>query len=83
MSDPAMVAAMRAMAERADNRIAQGAIAAREALAPIRAVVEDARTWNPYRTRDIGDAYPADFVHELLDDLARLIYSTNELEKKQ
>lgn len=36
MSDPAMVAAMRAMKQRADNRIAQGAIAAREALAPIR-----------------------------------------------
>ena len=82
MSDPAMVAAMRAMAERADNRIAQGAIAAREALAPIRAVVEDARMWNPTRTRDIGDAYQADFVHELLDDLARLIYSTDELEKQ-
>ena len=127
MTDPAMVAAVRAMKQRADNRIAQGAIAAREALKPIRALHRPWTLWDecghavegdPY---EIGNAHPDGrhhYVSEVgwsceregvicaeccVDDIyqsedcanyhdhgpgraicptARLIYSTDELEKQ-
>ncbi|MFA5709928.1 hypothetical protein [Mycolicibacterium sp.] len=53
--------------------------AVREALLPLRRIIESARDWNPYDTRDIGDAYLADTVHELLDELSRLIYPNSEI----
>lgn len=87
--DPAVEAAQRAEREsrwwESGNQTAwdtdYAEAAAREALAVLRPLIADARTWTPYATRDIGDAYPADTVHDLLDDLSDLIYTSEELNR--
>ncbi len=41
--------------------------------AELRAKVAEARTWRGYKTRDIGDAFDATTVTDLLDDLTALL----------
>lgn len=84
MSDPAVDAARRAHARITDGMCTASSerhrvTAAREALAALRPIIEDARTWNPFETRDIGEAFPADSVRDLLDELSKLIYPSEEL----
>ena len=86
MSDPAMAAAMRAMKQRADNRIAQGAIAAREALAPIRELHKPHRElewdgeWSDPHCRTCAHEQWGDLSHQPWPcDTAKLAYSSEEL----
>lgn len=91
MSDPVVEAAQRAFNEtyrstdfaaslQRNGVAAELCSAAREAVEPIRELVEEARSWKPYNTRDVGDAYLAESVHDLLDDIAKLIYPSEELQ---
>ncbi|USH45576.1 hypothetical protein SEA_PHABULOSO_81 [Gordonia phage Phabuloso] len=90
--DPAIAAAQRAWDARYVGRLVSvvesaahdglGALAiaaAREALAPLREVVEQARTCTPYDTRDIGEAVLYDSFTDFLDELSALLYSSEEL----
>ncbi|MGC5258397.1 hypothetical protein ACPXCG_18810 [Gordonia sp. DT218] len=53
--------------------------AAREALAPLHPLIESARQWKAYESQDCGDVYAAGPVDDLLYDLSRLIYPSEEL----
>ena len=55
-------------AERDASRTAHAAL-----VAELRAKVAEARTWRGYKTRDIGDAFDATTVTDLLDDLTALL----------
>jgi len=55
-------------AERDASRTAHAALDAE-----LRAKVAEARTWRGYKTRDIGDAFDATTVTDLLDDLTALL----------
>lgn len=57
-----------AEAERDASRTAHAAL-----VADLRAKVAEARTWRGYKTRDIGDAFDATTVTDLLDDLTALL----------
>ena len=39
----------------------------------IRSVLDEAGGWTPYQSRDTGDVYLADTVHDLLDELRGLL----------
>lgn len=57
-----------AVRERDASRTAHAAL-----VAELRAKVAEARTWRGYKTRDIGDAFDATTVTDLLDDLDALL----------
>ncbi|AYD83938.1 hypothetical protein SEA_GETALONG_78 [Gordonia phage Getalong] len=90
--DPAVAAAQRAIADRpmltkaCENDLTRAVFedlasaGAAEALAPLRKVIEEARRWTPYDTRDIGQAVLYESFTDLLDELSALLYSSSELE---
>ncbi|CPS10736.1 hypothetical protein [Mycobacteroides abscessus] len=92
MTDPAIAAAQRAWIERygdlrrfdefcdGDTGIAAFVIAsAREMAKSVQELIAEARTWKPYSTRDIGDAYCAGTVEDFLDELSKRVYPSEEL----
>lgn len=66
----------------ADDGIAKGFVAAaREMAKSVQELIAEARTWKPYSTRDIGDAYCAGTVEDFLDELSKRVYPSEELNK--
>ncbi|YCU34480.1 hypothetical protein ACRYGU_16685 [Mycobacteroides abscessus] len=53
--------------------------AAREMAKSVQELIAEARTWKPYSTRDIGDAYCAGTVEDFLDELSKRVYPSEEL----
>ncbi|SLG71378.1 Uncharacterised protein [Mycobacteroides abscessus subsp. abscessus] len=83
MSDPSVEAAQRALAEIGTgmSRTFTAEAAAREMAKSVQELIVEARTWRPYNTRDIGEAYCADTVNDFLDELAKRVYPSEELER--
>lgn len=52
---------------------------AREMAKSVQELIAEARTWKPYSTRDIGDAYCAGTVEDFLDELSKRVYPSEEL----
>ncbi|OAT70948.1 hypothetical protein AWB85_06665 [Mycobacteroides immunogenum] len=92
MSDPAVEAAQRVWAAMFPLGPSWSAVAhdgnedffvaaAREMAKSVQELIAEARTWKHYPTRDIGSAYCADTVDDFLDELAKRVYTTEELER--
>ncbi|SHW30134.1 Uncharacterised protein [Mycobacteroides abscessus subsp. abscessus] len=84
MTDPAIEARAKAIARIGDGlaSVSLGYAAecgAREMAKSVQELIAEARTWKPYSTRDIGDAYCAGTVEDFLDELSKRVYPSEEL----
>lgn len=81
MSDPVIEAAQRVpmVYYLSTNKQALAEAAAREMAKSVQELIAEARTWKPYSTRDIGDAYCAGTVEDFLDELSKRVYPSEEL----
>lgn len=87
MSDPCVEAAQRAWTDEGweprhfglCSESSLGIAAAREMAKSVQELIAEARTWKPYDTHDIGEAYPADTVDDFLHELSKRVYPSEEL----